>query len=61
VKDFPTDVYDALETTATDMLTPGFDYLTGHGLAQVDAAGAIVDCTSPDVYNLELTTVSPET
>jgi hypothetical protein len=34
----PQNIYRAMETTAIDMDTPGFDYATGFGLIQADAA-----------------------
>jgi hypothetical protein len=34
----PQNIYEAMENTAIDMNSPGFDYLTGFGLVQADAA-----------------------
>src|SRR5262249_319387 len=39
----PNAVYTALETTALDMNTPGFDNLTGVGLVQADFALGAID------------------
>jgi uncharacterized repeat protein (TIGR01451 family) len=50
----PADVYDTLETTAADMLTPGFDDDSGYGLVQAAlAVGAVV---SPEA-DLEISKV----
>ena len=38
-----TQIYNALKNTATDMNTPGYDFLTGYGLIQADAAIATLN------------------
>ena len=49
----PSDIYSALETTAIDMESEGFDFDSGFGLIQADdAVGAVASvagiCTPPD-------------
>ncbi|WP_168204290.1 S8 family peptidase [Aliikangiella coralliicola] len=46
-------VWNALTTTALDMGSDGFDFSTGHGFVQIDAAVASLD-DKPSVYRLEL-------
>ena len=44
----PKVLYSALETSAIDMNTPGFDFDSGHGLIQADAAVAAVSSRDTD-------------
>lgn len=49
----PQQVYTALQSTAIDMETPGFDDLTGYGLIQADAALASIGSTP--TFGVEVT------
>ncbi len=48
--DASTDLYTTLEQTASDMLMPGFDLVTGHGFINAEAAiAAVANNTNPVV------------
>ena len=54
-----TQIYNALKNTALDMNTPGYDYVTGSGLIQADAA--IASLTSSSTLAIAKTTNGAET
>ncbi|RYX82168.1 DUF11 domain-containing protein [bacterium] len=49
----PNQIYNAMRNTASDMSTPGFDYYTGYGLLNAEAALASV--TPPPASDLSIT------
>jgi subtilisin family serine protease len=55
----PTGVYDTLRTTAIDMAAPGFDFDTGFGLIQADAALQLLSGPITLGLTLDRTTVAP--
>ncbi|MGB5396097.1 MAG: S8 family serine peptidase [Gammaproteobacteria bacterium] len=49
----PDDIYAALQNTAIDMLSAGFDFSSGYGLIQVDQALAYYDADADGVLNAD--------
>ena len=47
----PSLISNAMTASATDMSAAGFDFLTGHGLLQADAALAVIDADADRVFN----------
>lgn len=57
----PVQIYTTLETTAIDMETPGFDFLSGYGLIQADAALAALNGPVPTATTTATPSATPTT
>jgi hypothetical protein len=57
----PSEIRSLLQSTAIDMVTPGFDFTSGYGLINIDLAMRTFAAPTPSIYKLVIPVTSPVT